>query len=482
MLIGMDVGGTNTDLAMVDEEIRSVKIPNTRGMKEALGQVRSCGRLAVSTSTPLNTVLAGSPARVKAIVIPGPGLCRPGGIRGAVNHRGDIVEEIDPVEVEERLVSSPGDVIAIAGKFSVRNPALEKEAAALALRYYAEERIATSHHLAGLGFPARIATTRLNAAMKEPVFRLVGDIRAEKRDFLFFKGDGGLTLPDDAVDNPSVLYHSSAAAVALGAYFLSGQADCTVVDVGGTTTDLVPLVGGMPLMEVLVHQGERTVTRAVHAVSLPFGGDSLVGGNGLEPVRAGNSLAFGGGSPTLTDALNVTGEEIGDREASALLAADRAAGALEFYISQVSRMVGDSGARRLVGTGYLAPYLVPEIARRAGARFTIPPHWECANAVGVAVSRVSLTLHARFDSGRGIVVFNGEQQPLGKMGDDDAVIGRCREEVRRRAIAAGANPGDLGVIEVLYYHGYDVIRGSFSHSRIADVVVQVAPGVTVEAL
>jgi len=480
MLIGMDVGGTNTDLVMVEEEISSEKVSNTEGIKKALECIRVHGRLAVSTSTPLNRVLTGLPVQVQTLLIPGPGLWWPGGIKGAVNHRGDIVEHVDPKEIKEVLIALQGDALAIAGKFSVRNPALEKEVASHALHYYYKDRIAMSHHLAGLDFPGRVVTTRLNAMMKDTVTRLVRDIRTEKKDFLFFKGDGGLTPPEYAVNNPSLLYHSSAAAVALGARYLSGADECVVVDIGGTTTDLVPLKGGVPEMEILVHNGERTVTRAVTAQSLPFGGDSLVD-EGLQSRRLGNALAFGGSHPTLTDALNRTGEEIGDFRASNCLKLDLASKALEEYFTLVARAVAASRTRRLVGTGYLAPFMLPEIARRTGTQYTIPPHWDCANAVGVAVSRVSLTLHARFDSGRRWVAFNGEQQSLNEMGDDDAVMERCREEVRRRAIAAGAHPGDVKEVQVLHFHAYDVIRSSYRSARIADVIVQVAPGITVEA-
>lgn len=479
MLIGMDVGGTNTDIAMVDDGITSVKVPNTLGIREVLRGIRRPGRLAVSTSTPLNRVLAGPPMKVKTILIPGPGLFWPGSIRGAVNHRGDIVEGIDREEVDVALAVR-GDVLAIAGKFSVRNPCLEQEVAARALHQYPGEKISVSHHLGVLNFPGRVATTRLNARIKEAVTLLAGEIGVVYRDFLFFKGDGGLIPPDHAVRNPSVLYRSSAAAVALGAYYLSRVADCMVVDVGGTTTDLVALSGGKPVMETIVSDGERTITRAVAAESLPYGGDSLIEG-GLCPTRVGNALAFGGYQPTLTDALNVTGCEIGDAASSRRITPLTGFEVLEEYYNRVSQAVATHGARRLVGTGYLAPFLVPEIARRTGTSVTIPPHWDCANAVGVAISRVSLTLHARFDSGRGFVVFNGEPQELRKMGDEEAVLDQCREEVRQRALAAGADPRDVEEVQVLFFHTYDVIRSACRSARIADVVVQIAPGITAAA-
>jgi hypothetical protein len=67
------------------------------------------------------------------------------------------------------------------------------------------------------------------------------------------------------------------------------------------------------------------------------------------------------------------------------------------------------------------------------------------------------------------------------MGDDDAILEMCREEVRRRAIAAGAHPGDVKDVEVLHFNSFDVVRSAYRSARIADVVVQVAPGISVEA-
>ncbi|MCQ8894504.1 MAG: hypothetical protein NQU46_07755 [Methanolinea sp.] len=480
MLVGMDVGGTNTDLAVVEDGISSLKVPNTRGIADVLHHVRGPGRLAVSTSTPLNHLLTRRDWKVTSLLIPGPGLRWPGGVKGAVNHCGDIVEEVDREEVTSFLASHPADALAVIGKFSVRNPALEQKVAEYARGFYPDERICLSHPLAVLGFPARVATTRLNASLKEEVFRITKLVESERNTFLFFRGDAGLSPPGDVIRNPSVLTNSSAAAVGLGVSYLTGLRDCLVIDVGGTTTDLVPLESGMPIPEVLVHEGTRTATHVVRAHSLPFGGDSVIR-DGLMPWREGNALAFGGSGPTLTDALNRTGFEIGDYHASSGLDRRLAEQVVDEYCRKVAEAVQGFDSPRIAGCGYLAPFLVPEIAREAGRQFSIPPHAECANAIGVAVSRVSLTLVAHFDGVRGRSVVNGEVRRMERMGDEDELVESCRQEVRRQALEAGAHPRDLDEIRVLTCSSYDVVRGAFRRSRITDIVVQVAPGITVEA-
>lgn len=480
MLIGMDVGGTNTDVAFVDGETASIKVPNSEGIDRALSSITRPGRLAVSTSTPLNRLLTQGNKKIVTILIPGMGLFYERGMKGAVNHCGDIVENIDRDEIDRFLQSNPADAVAIAGKFSVRNPALEIAAAECARRYFPEERIAQSHPLAVLDFPARIVTTRLNALIREEVMRLVSLIGQRKKDFLFFRGDGGLTTPENALMDPSVLYNSSPAAVALGVHYLTGLKDCLAVDIGGTTTDLVPLENGIPCTEELMHGGERTVTRVVKAQSLPFGGDSVIV-DSLEPRRDGNALAFGGRLPTLTDALNRVGYEIGDFRASFDLRKEHAEKAVDDYCSIVATAVAAHDPPKIAGCGYLASILVPEIARRARKPFLITPHAACANAVGVAVSRVSLTLFAHFDGMRNRVLMNGEMRRVDRVGDDDELVDICIAEVKRRALVIGADPRDLDDISVLHCSSFDVVRGSFRTYRIADIVVQVAPGITAEA-
>jgi hypothetical protein len=76
---------------------------------------------------------------------------------------------------------------------------------------------------------------------------------------------------------------------------------------------------------------------------------------------------------------------------------------------------------------------------------------------------------------------NGEARRIEKVGDDDELISLCTAEVKRRALAAGADPRDLEDIRVLHCSSFDVVRGSFRTFRIADIVVQVAPGITAEA-
>ena len=77
-----------------------------------------------------------------------------------ITPRGDILEPVDTEEIQNLLKGCRAEGIAIAGKFSVRNPLQEEIVRDIARQFFDEEQIAISAPLGGLNFPARIATTR----------------------------------------------------------------------------------------------------------------------------------------------------------------------------------------------------------------------------------------------------------------------------------------------------------------------------------
>ncbi len=108
--------------------------------------------------------------------------------------------------------------------------------------------------------------------------------------------------------------------------------------------------------------------------------------------------------------------------------------------------------QKIVGTGYLSRWLIPLLSRKTGVPASLPEYCESANAVGVAVSRVSMTLWGHFDTGRRRAVINGELVPLPAWNDDDDLIAACRETLREMALGAGADPKDLKEISLVYFN------------------------------
>lgn len=452
-------------------------------------------KVVVSTSVPLNLIISKfSESRTLTILIPGPGLNYSDygiAVKGYTNHRGDVVEDLDENEIREILKQSSFDNVAIAAKFSVRNSELEEKASKIVCEIVNAKKVALSHHAGGLNYPCRINTTIVNAKIKETVHNLTELVKEYTEDFYYFKGDGGIVPYKVVLENPSELYNSSPAAVALGACYLTREKNGLVVDIGGTSTDFVYIENGMPrIVSGVDIAGRKTLIRCVDSFSIPFGGDSIIYDGKLRPERRGNPIAFGGKFFTLTDALNCLGYEIGDyrssRKAGEEFLKDKsdAEKIVDQFLSVVAETVKGVESERIIGAGYLASILIPKIAKRAGVSYTVPEHSEAANAVGVAVSRLSLTLYVRIDTETGRAVYNGvvEKSPFrtGSLPSDDEIKSHALEKVRRIALSFGVGEEDIGDAKVIYYSSFTVVRGGIKRGVIADAVVQIEPGIRFE--
>ncbi len=499
MTVGIDIGGTNTDGAIVGEEILTFKVPNELGIGEILKRISENvdlkkEKLIVSTSLPLNLLLSRFEEHpTLTILFPGPGLnyeSYGNVLSGAVNHRGDVVEDLDENEVRSVIEKNRGKYknVAIASKFSIRNPLLELKAAKIVADYYGYEDMALSFHIPELNYPLRINTTIINAKIKRVVCELTKLIKKYSDDFFYYKGDGGIIPYEMALDNPSELYNSSPASVAIGAYYLTRERDALVIDIGGTTTDFVQLENGKPkIIEKVEIAGRKTLIRCVESFSIPFGGDSVVENGRLMHKRLDKPIAFGGKYFTLTDALNCIGFEIGDYKASKEKGREifgdlsDAEKVVEDYVTMVAESVKAVDCNKIVGTGYLAKYMIPMIAKKAGVSYVIPEHSEAVNAIGVAVSKISLTLYARFDTEKGVAVFNGDVEKFDeRFPDDEEFVRIAIERVKEEAKKFGASDEDVEDVRVLYFNCFTVVRGGVKRGKIADVIVQIEPGISGE--
>lgn len=487
-MIGINVGGANTVAAIVSEDaIRVFKKPSELGLESLVKDISSLlqkERVVVSTSLPINHILSKFELyKTLTLLIPGPGLnySRYGVVlKGYVNHRGDVVEKIDEKEVRRAIENGDFSNVAIASKFAARNPCLEEDVKRIVLEKFSEKKIALSYHIGGLNYPARINTTVINAKIKELVYDLTEDLKKHVPRFYYLLGDGSISTPERVVENPSQLYNSSAVASAFGAIFLTGVKEGVVVNIGGFSTHLVPIENGKPMfvsgLEVL---GKQTLIRSVDAITIPFGGSSIVVNGKLE-TQICKPIAFGGQSFTLTDAMNCMGCEIGDFKVS------RQAGektdydiAVEQFTSLIAENLREMNADKVIGAGYLAPYVIPEIAKRAKVSYVIPKFCEGVRAIGSAVSKISLTLHARFDTEKGIAIYNGvfEKSPfkVGSAPKSEEIIEVVRKKILDIARSFGNE--EIGDIRILDFYSFTIVKGGMKRGVIADVTLQIEPGV-----
>lgn len=489
MSVGIDVGGTNTDIAIIEDNgIQIFKFPNELSIDSILSKLTSKidfkrEKVIVSTSLPLNEVISKfHEISTLVLLIPGPGIAYNEGVclKGYVNHRGDLVEDIDESELK-KIQFSKYQNVAIAGKFSVRNSILEEKVKEIIKNKLDESKISLSYHCLYLNYPLRINTTILNAKIKNSVVNLKEILKNYVENFFFYKGDGGVIPIDFAIQNPSLLYNSSPAAVAMGAIYLTNVKNGVVIDIGGTTTDFVLIEDGKPaLVENMIIAGKKTLVKCVDSFSIPFGGDSIVD-NFIKPKRADVPIAFGGKFFTLTDSLNCFGCEIGDYNKSKIACKSKeiAKKAIEDYASVVAEALNhyERHVENIVVTGYLAKYLAPYLEEAIGKKCIIPEYCEAVNAIGVAVSKMSLSLYARFDTAKNRVVFNGIVEEYDGRDDDEELLNIAVNKVRELALKNGASEDEVKDVNVVYYNSYNVVRGGVIKGKIADIIVQIEPGI-----
>jgi N-methylhydantoinase A/oxoprolinase/acetone carboxylase beta subunit len=233
-----------------------------------------------------------------------------------------------------------------------------------------------------------------------------------------------------------------------GAAFLSGLADCIVVDVGGTTTDVGALRRGFPreaATEVAV-AGVRTNFRMPDVISIGLGGGSLVRQDGSEGVDVGpdsvgyrltgKSVVFGGEVLTATDIGVAAGMlDLGDAGRVRYLSRDfvrEALGTIETKIEQVidrMRTSRELSPVVVVGGG---EFLVPDSLEGAdGVHRT--EHFAVANAIGAAIAQIGGEVDRIYllDPGR-----------------RETVLDAAKQEAVDRAVASGADPGHVEIVDV----------------------------------
>ena len=130
----------------------------------------------------------------------------------------------------------------------------------------------------------RATTVALNARLIPIIQDLISNVRTTLKalsipaPLMVVKGDGSLVKADWAVKRPIETVLSGPAASALGALKLSGEKNIWAVDMGGTTTDIVELIEGLPSLnpEGACIGGWRTMVEAVDVHTVGLGGDSHV--------------------------------------------------------------------------------------------------------------------------------------------------------------------------------------------------------------
>lgn len=331
--LGVDTGGTYTDAVVIDAAatrvIGKAKSLTTRG-DLALGiggavdaalaaagvQASEISLVSLSTTLATNALVEGQGGRVALVFIGfdaadearagldaalrGDPILR---IAGGHGHAGQELAPLDLGALEAVVTELADQVMgfAVASHFAVRNPAHEVAARDL-IRRVTGRAVTCSHELsANLNGPKRALTAVLNARLIGMIDRLVAASERHLASIgidaplMVVRGDGALISAAMVRERPIETILSGPAASIVGARWLTGAQDALVSDIGGTTTDVALLKGGLPEIDPMGARvgGFRTMVEAVAMRTTGLGGDSeahlitegLTGGLRLGPRR-----------------------------------------------------------------------------------------------------------------------------------------------------------------------------------------------------
>jgi N-methylhydantoinase A/oxoprolinase/acetone carboxylase beta subunit len=308
VVLGIDAGGTYTDAVLYDSRSERVVSKNkalttkddlTRGISEAIDGLdrRRFGRVscvAMSTTFATNALAEERGGTVALMVLPCPGFDREmiahepmAVLNGRTGIKGDILEDLD-VTATQRVVSSFLDdsveAFAVSGYASVRNPEHEIRVKSI-IRDICKLPVVCGHELvSSLDFTKRANTAVWNARLLPLVHELIASVKRTLLErniaapLMIVKGDGTLMSEELALERPIETVLSGPAASVIGAQKLSGLQTATIVDMGGTTTDIAKIASGRPLVNeegALVGRW-RTSVNAADIQTTGLGGDSHV--------------------------------------------------------------------------------------------------------------------------------------------------------------------------------------------------------------
>lgn len=484
----MDVGGTNTDAALLDGSrlVASFKTATTLDVEEGIcAAINSLLKTNGIGADAIDGVMIGTTQFTNAFIerrrLANIGVVRigapattgipplydwPAELLAAVGNNTVIVGggyEFDGRELaplDEKAVAAAARAfrgkgiraVAISCCFAAVNSAMERRAADIVRQEMPDARISLSSDFGRIGLIERENAAAMNASLADLAQAVIGSFRKAisriglKGPFYISQNDGTLMTADDVERRPVLTFASGPTNSMRGAAFLSGLGDAIVLDIGGTTADIGRLVRSFPRESAVSVDigGVRTNFRMPDLISLGLGGGSLVktgpkiavGPRSVGYELTNQALVFGGDVLTATDIAVAAGAaDIGDKSRVAHLPAATVSAALE----EMHRMIEDAVDRIKTDRSEIPLVLVGGgsvlVSRplKGAADIRRPDHFSVANAVGASIAQIG----GEIDS-----VYSYETHGR------DAVLSAAKKDARQRAITAGAAPDSVRIAEV----------------------------------
>ena len=349
--LGVDVGGTFTDVLLFDDatgrsfRTKTPSTPADPSRAVVAGAEKICGAAGIApadieyflhgTTVATNAVLENKGARVGLVVTDGyrqvMQVARslvPGGlaawiiwpkpepmarledtveVSGRIDGKGAVLRPVDEAQVRKALSALKDndiEALTVCLMNSYLNPAHERAIGEIAAEMFGDIPISLSCDILPEMYEyERTLTTVANSAVRPVVGSYVSNLEADLRDrgvtsrINLLRSDGGLMSAQKSQDAPVNLLMSGPAGGVTGALWVAQQAghqNILTLDVGGTSTDVA-----------LIEHGEPRLVRETAVGHLSVRAPSL-------DVK---SVGAGGGSiahvPELTKALRVGPESAG---------------------------------------------------------------------------------------------------------------------------------------------------------------------------
>ena len=487
MRIGIDVGGTNTDAALMDglHVVAACKSPTTADVSSGVAAVlrRVLAESGVAAAA-VRAVMIGTTHFTNAVVerrrllevaairlgLPATRALPPMTdwpddlattlgrhcymVRGGHEFDGREIAPLDEAEVARigREIRAKGlRTASITSVFSPVTPVMEQRAAEILRNEVPGIALSLSHEIGRVGFLERENATIMNACLADLSGHVVASFRQALRDlgitapFFISQNDGTLMTPDHVERYPVLTFASGPTNSMRGAALLAGESDAMVVDIGGTTSDVGMLMGGFPRESSVAVDigGVRTNFRMPDLLAIGLGGGSRVrdGGARIGPDSVGyeitsKALVFGGDTLTTTDIVVAAGiEDIGDRARVAHVPA----ATIEAALATMHRMVDGAVDRMKTSADPLPVVLVGGgailVSRDlpSAPRVLRPERASVANAIGAAIAQVGGEVDR-------IYAMEGTSR--------EAVLDGAKAEARESARRAGAAEGTIAIVDI----------------------------------
>ncbi|CDR47249.1 CYFA0S30e00870g1_1 [Cyberlindnera fabianii] len=497
ILIGVDVGGTNTDSVLVDphkvseankgilawnklvttkDVSEGIESGITRLLKDSNVKKEHITSVTIGTTHFINAVIEQDAARLAKVavlrlcgpyteIIP-PFIDFPPGLKSIMNGHvaylqggfhvdGNEIRSIDQDQLLkniEIIKSKNIKTVAITGIFSSLKPDQELFVKDFILKHIPDARVVMSHQVSGVGYIERENATILNASImpfaEKIIMSFINAVENKlglKCPVFLTQNDGTVLSAYESLKLPIRTFSSGTTNSMRGASFLGNVIGKTaiVIDVGGTTADVgLLLPSGFPRQSssYCVVGGVRMNFSMPHVESIGLGGGSLVReGNDGEILVGPESV----GAEILERSLIFGGNEC---TASDVAVAADSSLQMGTRVDMPEEFIKKFQARvkvmleNVVDRMKTNPEEIPVLAVGGGS-FIVPPNLQGASQV----------IRPEFYSvanaiGAALGKISSEVNCIKKTTDKDAVLEELKKEAIQKALEKGAIESTIEIV------------------------------------